>query len=112
MNDMNQHTNLNLFMMTKLLQDRCGSFRLKAGKFTMIGTALLLALAGSAPLTAQTNTASTLTMRPIGGQFRLVLHGQPNRIYEIEASTNMTQWAGIAQRASDNYGRLVITNSM
>ncbi|HLZ54622.1 MAG TPA: PKD domain-containing protein, partial [Verrucomicrobiae bacterium] len=50
--------------------------------------------------------------RATGGQFRLVLHGQPNQVYEIEASTNMTHWAGIAQRASDNYGRLIITNSL
>src|SRR5579859_3920289 len=105
MNCMNQHTNLNPFMMTKLPQDRCGRFRMKAGKFTAIGTTLLLALAAPAPLAAQTNTPSTLTGRATGGQFRLVLHGQPNQVYEIEASTNMTHWAGIAQRASDNYGR-------
>ncbi|HEV2436620.1 MAG TPA: PKD domain-containing protein [Verrucomicrobiae bacterium] len=100
-------------MMTKLPHDRCGSFRLKAGAFTVIGTTLLLlALAAPAPLAAQTNTPSTLAVRTIGGQLRLVLHGQPNRIYEIEASTNMTQWTGMAQRASDSFGRLVITNSM
>ncbi|HKW30182.1 MAG TPA: PKD domain-containing protein [Verrucomicrobiae bacterium] len=113
MNYLNPHTNLNLFMMTKLLLDRRGSFRPKAGKFTVIGAALLLmALSAPAPVSAQTNAPSTLTVRATGGQFRLVLHGQPNQVYEIEASTNMTHWAGIAQRSSDNYGRLIITNSL
>ena len=100
-------------MMTKLLQKYSGRFLWKAGKPTVICTLLLFAgLAAPAWLPAQTHTPSTLTGRAIGSQFRLVLHGQPNQIYEIEASTNMTHWTGIAQRASDNYGRLIITNSL
>ncbi|HLZ53773.1 MAG TPA: hypothetical protein VKS19_04765, partial [Verrucomicrobiae bacterium] len=84
-------------MMTTLLQKHSGCFLWKAGKTTVICTLLLFAgLAAPIPLPAQTNTPSTLTVRATGGQFRLVLHGQPNQVYEIEASTNMTHWAGIA----------------
>ena len=76
----------------------------------MLAATLLTALATPAPAPAQATVSPKLTAVTSGGQFRLQLRGQSNQVYDIQASTNLTSWTTISQRAGGP-GTVTITDS-
>ena len=73
--------------------------------------ALLAALATPASFSAQTNATLKLTAAVNSGQVQLLLSGQPNKIYQIQASTNLVNWTGISQRAGSSNGTVIVTET-
>lgn len=86
------------------------SSRAARGRLAILA-ALLTALATPASFSAQTNATLKLTAGASGGQVQLLLSGQPNKIYQIQASTNLVNWTGISQRASGSNGTVTITET-
>src|SRR5579859_1954076 len=77
----------------------------------VILAALFAALAPPALFSAQTNATLKLTAASTGSQVQLQLLGQPNKIYQIQASTNLVNWTGISQRASGSNGTVTVTET-
>ena len=75
----------------------------------IMGISLAVIMVARQTASAQTGGLPRLTASASSGQIQLHFRGLTNQVYEIEASTNLVNWVGIAQKAGSN-GTMTITD--